>query len=127
MGQCSLVKSAAAVCVMGLFAGCETRQFLTPSEMVRGGHPTEPLILPILSKIDSVNESGPADYATATAPLPSDLVTNTSDYTIGRNDLLNISISDLQAPGTESTKVTRVSGERAKSVSRCLGRSMRRA
>jgi protein involved in polysaccharide export with SLBB domain len=77
--------------------------------MVRGGRATEPLVVPILSTIDSRIENGPTDYANAISPRPSDLITNTNDYTIGRNDLLNISISDLMAPGQETVKTSRVS------------------
>lgn len=105
----ALVKSTAALCVMGILAGCESKGFLDPTQMVRSGHPSEPLVVPILSKIDPAAENGPDEFANATAPRPSDLVTNNSDYTIGRNDLLSISISDLTAPGQETVKVARVS------------------
>lgn len=105
----ALIKSSAALCVMGLFAGCNTKGLLDPTQMVRSGQPSEPLVVPILSKIDPASENGPGDYVTATAPLPSDMVTSTNDYTIGRNDLLNISISDLTAPGVQSIEVKRVS------------------
>lgn len=77
--------------------------------MVSGGKHTEPLVVPILSTIDPRLENGPTDYASAVLPKPSDLVTNNNDYTVGRNDLLNISISDLMAPGQETVKTARVS------------------
>lgn len=105
----ALLKSAAAICVAGLFAGCDTKDLLNPTAVVRSGRPTEPLVVPILNTFDYQAEAGPGDYATATPPRPSDSVTNSNDYTIGRNDLLNISISDLMGPGQETVKIARVS------------------
>ncbi len=105
----ALLKSSAALALVGAMAGCDTKDFLNPTAMVRSGHPSEPLVVPILSMVDPVAEAGPGDYATATAPRPSDLVSSSSDYTIGRNDGLNVSISDLQGPGQETVKVARVS------------------
>src|SRR5262249_16570342 len=103
------LKASAALCVVGLLAGCQSKAFVDQREMVPGGTRNEPLVVPILNKIDPSSENNAADYANATPPLPSDMVTNTNDYTVGRNDLLNISISDLTAPGVQSTEVKRVS------------------
>jgi len=105
----ALAKACAGLCAIGILAGCDSRGFLPTTEMVRGGRASEPLVVPILSTIDARIENGPTDYATAISPRPSDMVTTSNDYTIGRNDLLQISISDLVAPGQETLKTTRVS------------------
>jgi protein involved in polysaccharide export with SLBB domain len=95
--------------VAGILGGCDTKDFLNPTAIVRSGHPNEPLVVPILSTIDAQAESGPADFATAVPPAPADMTSTSNDYTIGRNDLLNIAISDLMGPGQETLKTARVS------------------
>ncbi|HZK80655.1 MAG TPA: polysaccharide biosynthesis/export family protein, partial [Humisphaera sp.] len=105
----SSIKTGAALCLMGMLAGCDTKDFLNPTAIVRSGHPAEPLVVPILSTIDAQVENGPADFASATPPIPADMVSSSNDYTIGRNDLLNIAISDLMGPGQETIKTARVS------------------
>lgn len=105
----SVIRLAALVATAGLLAGCDTKQWFTPTEMVRGGNPKESLVVPILTAIDPVVENGPGDYATAKDPTADDRVTSSVDYTIGRGDLLNITISELQGIGQETQKVSRVS------------------
>ena len=106
-GRAMLALSVAS-CALSLVTGCDTKDWLNPTATVRSGHPQEPLVLPILSTFDPRIEASPADFATATAPRPADMMSNTEDYTIGPNDLLNISISDLINPGQETVKVLRV-------------------
>jgi polysaccharide biosynthesis/export protein len=103
----ALLKCCAALAVPAL-AGCDTRGFLDPGEMVRGGHPTEPLLIPILKNLDPNVEEFTGDFVSATDPRPEDLVSSTNDYTISRNDLLSISISDLVGPGQDTVKTARV-------------------
>jgi protein involved in polysaccharide export with SLBB domain len=44
-----------------------------------------------------------------TDPTPDDLKATSQDYQIGKNDLLSVSINDLQGPNVETTKQLRVS------------------
>jgi polysaccharide export outer membrane protein len=105
----SLTKTASALCFIGMMAGCDTKDLLNPTAIVRSGHPAEPLMVPILGTIDPQIENGPADFSSAVTPTPADMVSSSNDYTIGRNDLLNIAISDLMGPGQETLKTARVS------------------
>ena len=69
-----------------------------------------PLAMPILHSVDPAVEDGTEDFSSATDPLPEDQRPTKGDYTVSKNDLLQISISDLGGPGAgETTKVTRVS------------------
>ncbi|HWE97098.1 MAG TPA: polysaccharide biosynthesis/export family protein [Tepidisphaeraceae bacterium] len=106
-GVITLLKCCAALTVPAI-AGCDTRGFFDPTEMVRGGHPNEPLMIPILNHVDPTIEENNNEFVTATDPTPEDLVSSTNDYRIGRNDLLSISISDLVGPGQETVKTARV-------------------
>jgi polysaccharide export outer membrane protein len=102
------IASTAGLACFSLLAGCETRGFYDPSEL--GKYGTEPLAMPILSSIDPAVEDGDQDFANATDPTPDDQKTTKGDYTVSKNDLLQISISDLGGPGAgETVKVTRVS------------------
>lgn len=105
----ALLKAGVALAVAGALGGCDTKDFFNPTAVVRSGHPTEPLVVPILSTLDYQAENGPSDYANAVPPTHADMVTSANDYTIGRNDLLNISVSDLMGPGQETVKTARVS------------------
>ena len=105
----AFLKCSVAIGAMGLLGGCNTKGWFDPTQVVRSGGPTEPLVVPILSTVDPGLENGPSDFATATPPRPADLLTNNNDYTIGSNDVLNITISDLVGPGQETLKTTRVS------------------
>src|SRR5207248_4795094 len=49
------------------------------------------------------------EFVNATDARPEDLNTVSRDYTIGKGDLISVSITDLVGPGVESTKTTRVS------------------
>ncbi len=103
--------TAAAVLVAGaLLGGCETKSFIDPSEM--GRYDRTPLQKPILTSLSSLDRSidDPNDeFANAEEVQPSDLDVLASDYVIGKNDLVNISVTDVVGPGVESTKTTRVS------------------
>ncbi|HET6247171.1 MAG TPA: polysaccharide biosynthesis/export family protein [Tepidisphaeraceae bacterium] len=105
----ALLQTSIAITVAGMMVGCDSKGWFNPTDIsVRSGQHPEAMVVPILSTVDPI-EKGPADFATAMPPRPSDLVSDSRDYTIGRNDLLNISISDLMAPGQETVKVVRVS------------------
>jgi protein involved in polysaccharide export with SLBB domain len=95
------------VCAALANGGCWANSFFDPSEM--GAYPKGPLLVPILDQLDTGYEEGDERFATATNVRPEDLQVVPSDYVISPNDLLQISIEGLQAPGVESFRQVRVS------------------
>jgi protein involved in polysaccharide export with SLBB domain len=100
----ALAGCIAAALVAG---GCETKSWLNPGEV--GRFKKEPLLRPIVSTLDTGIEEPNDQFAQATDVQPEDLVASDSDYVIGRNDLLSISITDVVGPGVETIKSVRVS------------------
>src|SRR5688572_8899732 len=99
------------VACLSLLGGCDVPSFFDPGEL--GGlreRAREPLVVPILSEIDPVREQVNRSFATAQEPLPEDFLTAPADYTVGPNDLLEVTIYDLEGPGLQTIKRTRVSG-----------------
>lgn len=99
--------SAASLCFLAALAGCDTKSFYDPTEM--GRYKPQPLAIPILTTLDPAVEGGNDPYANATDPKPEDLRPTKGDYTVSKNDLIQITVSDLGGPGVETTKVARVS------------------
>lgn len=97
----------ALVVALAFIGGCEVGSYFDPSEMGRFEH--KPLVVPILKNLDTGIEETDERFVNASDVRPADLVTVSKDYVIGKNDLIQISITDLVAPGVESQKVTRVS------------------
>jgi protein involved in polysaccharide export with SLBB domain len=90
-----------------VLAGCETKGFFDPGEMMRTTK--EPLTVPVLPSLaEGLDESEP-EFAAAEDVKQADLKASSTDYVIGRNDLLSISLSDPGAAGIEQVKTTRVS------------------
>jgi polysaccharide export outer membrane protein len=102
---------SAALVVGGLLAGgCDVKSFIDPSEM--GRYQNTPLQKPILTSLSSIDRSiddPEAQFVNATDVTPEDLEVVAKDYVIGKNDLVNVSVTDLVGPGVETTKTTRVS------------------
>jgi protein involved in polysaccharide export with SLBB domain len=79
--------------------------FLRPGEMQRLSANT--LHLPILSSLSGLDEPS-EDFAAARPIMAEDLKVDSADYIIGKNDLLSISLQDVN-PGVETVKTARVS------------------
>jgi len=90
-----------------LQTGCDVKSFIDPSEV--GRYNKQPLLLPILRKLDTGFDEPDDEWANATDPQAGDLVFTAKDYRIGPGDLLNITISDLAGPGSETQRPIRVS------------------
>ena len=101
---------AALACLVALATGCDAPSNLDPSELA-GLRARRHELLPvrILDKIDPAIEEPDDAFTSATAPRPEDLRAPVGDYAVSRNDILTISISDLQGPGIETVKQARVS------------------
>ena len=93
----------------GLLAvgGCETKGFLDPGEMMRTNK--DVLMVPVLTSLDKGQDETEPEFASAEDVKQADLKVSSTDYVIGRNDLLSISLSDPGAQGIEQVKTTRVS------------------
>ena len=67
------------------------------------------MVVPVLDTLASGVEEPDSAFANATDIEPGDLIPDVSDYQIGPNDLLNVSIFDLMGEGTgEQVKTVRV-------------------
>lgn len=96
------------VALSGLLNGCELNDFINPGEPHILG-PGQPMVIPVLDTLASGIEAPDSAFAGATDIEPGDLVPDVSDYQIGPNDLLNVSIFDLMGEGTgEQVKTVRV-------------------
>src|SRR5258706_9322555 len=96
--------SFCALCL--LLGGCGAKSFLDQSELVRnrGGR----LVVPILTSIDPIDEAE-SEFVGAQDVKPDDLKVVPTDYVIGRNDLITVSVFDLVNGGIESVRTSRVS------------------
>src|SRR5687768_15221613 len=107
----TLMGGAALLCAAAGGIGCNN--FLDPSELtVAAGKPAgarDPLTVPILNRLDPSLEEEPIEFASSNLPTDEDVRAPMGDYGISRNDVLELSISDLQGPGIETVKRTRVS------------------
>jgi len=106
------VRSALVAAGLSFATGCGTwldpsKSFIDPTEM--GRYNNEPLLLPIMSNLDTGIEEPEDQFLNAADPTPGDLVASDADYVVGKNDLLSVTINDLVGPGVETTKTTRVS------------------
>src|ERR1700689_1779182 len=102
--------AAAILAATALLGGCDVKSFIDPSEM--GRYDKTPLQKPILSSLSSIDRAidDPNDlFSNAVEVRPEDLVVVPTDYVIGNNDLINVTVSDLAGQGVETTKQTRVS------------------
>jgi polysaccharide export outer membrane protein len=104
----SLTFTAAAILtLLAAATGCETKSFLDPSELVEASKGT--LLVPILDRLNTGVEEPNDQYANASDPTPQDLIASRTDYTIGKNDLISVGITDLVGMGIETVKTMRVS------------------
>lgn len=91
-------------------SGCENieepKSFFDPAQV--GRIKDEPLVVPILTKLNIGTEEQEAEFAGARDVTAADLVVTASDYSVSPNDVLSISISDLLGPNTVSDRTIRV-------------------
>jgi polysaccharide export outer membrane protein len=89
-----------------LLCGCGAKSLLDQSELVR--NQSGRLVVPILTSIDPIDEAE-TEFVGAQDVRPDDLKIVPTDYVIGRNDLITISVFDLVNGGIESVRTSRVS------------------
>ena len=85
---------------------------LNPSEVGRfdKANPwgtSKPVTWPILEQLDMVDEPD-LHWATATDPLPSDLVVEQKEYVVGEGDILDLGVYELVTPGILYQRQTQV-------------------
>jgi protein involved in polysaccharide export with SLBB domain len=100
------VAHGVSVSALTLVCGCETKGFIDPTELGRYQH--DPLVVPIVSQIDPAIEEADNQWSRASEPTAEDLRPTNADYRISRNDLLNLTLSDINGPNTETVKQARV-------------------
>jgi protein involved in polysaccharide export with SLBB domain len=93
--------------MLGLDADRLQAGFLAPGEMMRANL-RQPLMKPILETLSSGFDEPNEEYPNARNVEASDLVASGRDYVIGRNDLLQLTMTEV-TPGTETQKTSRVS------------------
>ncbi len=101
------LRCAAVTALVGMGVGCEVKSFIDPSEV--GRFERTPLTLQILDSLDTGVEETNNDFLNWENPTPDDLKVDQIDYRIDRGDLVNVSISDLQAQGVDTVRSVRVS------------------
>ena len=100
------ISQTLAVTALAFAGGCETKSFLDPTEMAN--FRKDPLVLPIVSEVDPGVEEADNQWARAAEPTAEDLKPMNGDYRVSPNDLLAITMSDLNGPNTETVKQARV-------------------
>lgn len=101
---------AGMVGVLAIAVGCENmeepKSFFDPAQV--GRIKDEPLVVPILDKLNIGAAEEDAQFAGARDVTQADLVATASDYSVSPNDVLSVSISDLLGPNTVSDRTIRV-------------------
>jgi polysaccharide biosynthesis/export protein len=101
---------AGMVGVLAFAVGCENmeepKSFFDPAQV--GRIKDEPLVVPILNKLNIGAEEEDAQFSGARDVSQADLVATASDYSVSPNDVLSVSISDLLGPNTVSDRTIRV-------------------
>jgi protein involved in polysaccharide export with SLBB domain len=69
----------------------------------------ERLLVPVLPSLAGALDEADTEFVNADNVKQADLIPSKTDYVIGPNDLLSISITEIAGPGAESVKTTRVS------------------
>ena len=95
------------VAALGLSAGCETQSLFDPRKW--GNTRTRPRSFRILHNLNTGIDEPNDQYVNAEDVRPYDLKVANIDYVIGRNDLIQVNISDLVQQNVETQKVSRVS------------------
>jgi protein involved in polysaccharide export with SLBB domain len=91
--------------------GCDVPSFIDPGELAGlRENSREPLVVKIVDSLDPSREEGNKDFASAQPPKPEDLISEPADYLIGPNDLILITINNLEQSGIQTVKQARVSG-----------------
>jgi polysaccharide export outer membrane protein len=106
------IATAAALAVAAVMTGgCEVKSFIDPGEVGRyeKGPALQKPILTSLSSFDRSIDDPNDEFVNATDVRPEDLEVVSHDYVIGKNDVVNVSVTDLVGPGVETQKITRVS------------------
>jgi protein involved in polysaccharide export with SLBB domain len=103
------------VALSGLLTGCDgpfMNDFLNmgePKILSPDNDKTKPLVVPVLDTLASGIEEPNTAYSAATDIEPADLVPDISDYKMGPNDVVSVTIYDLLGEGTgETVKTVRV-------------------
>ena len=109
-----VVGCSAMVLTLGFSSGCNN--FFDPSEVSGRNNPApmrqqilDTLPMRVVEDIDPALEQTNPEFADAVEPAPEDMQTRVEDYVLSPNDVITISISDLQGQGVETVVQKRIS------------------
>jgi protein involved in polysaccharide export with SLBB domain len=103
-GPRAVALSLAASGLLAAAGGCKS--LADQSELVR--HESDKLVVPILSSIDPIDEAD-VEFAGAQDVRAGDLEPIVTDYVIGPNDLITVTVEDPLAQGIQTVRTVRVS------------------
>jgi protein involved in polysaccharide export with SLBB domain len=89
-----------------MVGGCETNSLLDPTEPEILHADRQPLLVPILRNLDASEPN--LEFANAGEVSPDDLKVEPGDYHIGKDDLLSVTITNLNGEGQETLKTVRL-------------------
>jgi protein involved in polysaccharide export with SLBB domain len=103
--------AAALAAALAVSSGCDTKSLFDPSETAGRTYKQGDKILPvqILDNIDPTIEEMNPEFAGAVEPTAEDAKLSVEDYKLTPNDLIRITISDLEGPGVQTLLEKRVS------------------
>jgi polysaccharide export outer membrane protein len=101
------LSAAAAVAAAALLSGCNSKSFLDPGELSRGGV-SERRTVKILDQIEPGVETYDPRFPAAEEPRAEDLVQTITDYTMGPGDVVDVAVTDLTGTGVESVNTRQV-------------------
>ncbi len=108
--RAAIVAALAVSAALG--TGCDVKSFIDPSELGRYEKlpaNRQPLMLPILRKLDTAVEEPNDQFVTAVDVVPADLIVTGEDYRVERNDTVQVQITDLIGIGVVTERVVKVS------------------
>src|SRR3954470_18889727 len=103
--------AAALAAALAVSSGCDTKSLFDPSETAGRTYKQDHKILPvqILDTIDPTVEETNPEFLGAVDPTGEDANLTVEDYKLSPNDLMRITISDLEGPGVQTLLEKRVS------------------
>ncbi len=96
---------AASLGLVALLLGCEADSFMEPS--VVGRWERTPVVLPILDRLDVIDEPGP-ELEGASQVQPEDLIPVVHEYVMGSGDVVTLTVFELMQTNVESALVRRI-------------------
>ncbi len=107
----TVLSSGTLAAVLLMSGGCLTHDWIDPSEVAGRTHKQNAAFLPvkILDNIDPRVEETNTEFLGAGDPTAEDVNVTVEDYRLNANDIVRITVSDLEGPGVQSLFEKRIS------------------